>query len=419
MLIKRNIIHKLEEHLHRPEITLITGARQIGKTTIMNILQEKLHKQGLPTLFFNLDFERDYKYFVSQDDFLSKIKLEAGNNKIYVFIDEIQRKENAGLFLKGIYDREKHIKLIVSGSGSLELKEKIHESLVGRKRLFELLPVGFEEFINYQTRYKYENQLNMYFETEKETVLHQLNEYLMYGGYPAVVAETKKSEKIQVMNEIFSSYIHKDLSHLLNLDKPENFVKLIEWLSHTAGSSINYSTCSGDIGISVPTLKKYLWYAEHTFIIKRITPFYKNKRKEISKAPGVYFFDLGMKNFAFGNYGVEISRLQASQQFENFIFTILYERLKNTPHQIHYWRTTDMAEVDFVITKGTDTIPVEVKYTHIKEDKPGKSFHSFIDKYQPQIGYIINLTGRFNKKVNNTQIRFIPFFDLLYKDFTG
>ena len=419
MLIKRNIIHELEEHLHRPEITLITGARQIGKTTIMNILQEKLHNQGLPTLFFNLDFERDSKYFISQDTFLSKIKLEAGNGPIYVFIDEIQRKENAGLFLKGIYDQQEQIKLIVSGSGSLELKEKIHESLVGRKRLFELLPVSFDEFINYHTEYRYKNQLKTYFEIEHEAVINHLNEYLMYGGYPAVVTETKKSEKIQVMNEIFSSYIHKDLSYLLNLDKPENFVKLIEWLSHTAGSSLNYSKCSADIGISVPTLKKYLWYAEHTFIIKRITPFYKNKRKEISKSPAVYFFDLGMKNFAFGNYGADISRLQAGQLFENFIFTILYERLKNTPHQLHYWRTTDMAEVDFVITKGDDVIPVEVKYTRMTEDKPGKSFLSFIEKYQPRIGYIVNLTGRFTKKVNNSQIYFIPYYNLLYEDFTG
>lgn len=98
------------------------------------------------------------------------------------------------------------------------------------------------------------------------------------------------NEKVLIMNEIFSSYVQKDLSYLLNLDRPENFVKLIEWLSHTAGSGINYSTCSGDIGISVPTLKKYLWYAEHTFITKRITPFYKNKRKEISINQSNCFF---------------------------------------------------------------------------------------------------------------------------------
>lgn len=226
------------------------------------------------------------------------------------------------------------------------------------------------------------------------------------------------NEKVLIMNEIFSSYVQKDLSYLLNLDRPENCVKLIEWLSHTAGTRINYSTCAGDTALSVPTLKKYLWYAEHTFIVKSLTPFYKNKRKEISKSPMVYFFDIGMKNFAFGVFGDKIPQPLSGQIFENFIFSILYERIRNTPFHLHYWRTTDMAEVDFVIKKGSAIIPIEVKYAHLTKNTPGRSFMSFIDKYQPQIAYIINLTGRFTKKVNKTQIHFIPFFDLLYEDFT-
>lgn len=417
MLIKRNIVPLIEEHLNRPEITLITGARQIGKTTIMNILLEKLRKQGHQTLFLNLDFEKDYKYFTSQETLLRKIKLESGNKPIFVFIDEIQRKENAGLFLKGIYDREKGIKLIVSGSGSLELKENIHESLVGRKRIFEILPVNFEEFVNYRTDYKYKNNLKEYFDTEKETTLTFLNEYLTYGGYPAIIREDKRNEKILTMNEIFTSYVQKDLSYLLNLNRPENFVKLIEWLSHTSGSSINYSTCAGDIGLAVSTLKKYLWYAEQTFIIKSLTPFYKNKRKEISKSPAFYFFDVGMKNFAFGNYGTEINQIMAGQIFENFIFSILYERYNNSPYHIHYWRTTDMAEVDFVLVKGTNIIPIEVKYAHLTKDKAGRSFLSFIEKYQPMEAYIINLDNRFSKKVGKTEIHFIPFYDLFHENF--
>ena len=142
MLIQRNIISQIEDHLERPEIKLITGAKQIGKTTILKMLLAKLHREGRQTLFFNLDFEKDFRYVESQETFLRKIKLEAGNDPVFVFIDEIQRKENAGLFLKGIYDLEApQLKMIVSGSGSLELKENIHESLVGRKRIFEILPV--------------------------------------------------------------------------------------------------------------------------------------------------------------------------------------------------------------------------------------------------------------------------------------
>jgi len=125
----------------------------------MRLLEEELQSQGETTVFFNLDIERDRQFFVSQEDLLRKIELEAGKGKAYIFIDEIQRKENAGLFLKGIYDRETPYKLIVSGSGSLELKEKIHESLAGRKRIFRLSTLSFRELVNYRTDYRYEERL--------------------------------------------------------------------------------------------------------------------------------------------------------------------------------------------------------------------------------------------------------------------
>lgn len=107
----------------------------------------------------------------------------------------------------------------------------------------------------------------------------------------------------------------------------------------------------------------------------------------------------------------------ADQIFENFIFSILYERYNNSPYHIHYWRTTDMAEVDFVLVKGTNIIPIEVKYAHLTKDKAGRSFLSFIEKYQPMEAYIINLDNRFSKKVGKTEIHFIPFYDLFHENF--
>ncbi len=415
MIIQRNIIPQIENHLHQPEITLITGARQVGKSTIMHILQDKLKDEGYATLFLNLDFETDYKYFASQQTLLKKISLEVGGEKIFVFIDEIQRKENAGLFLKGIYDKKRNIKLIASGSGSLELKEKIHESLAGRKRIFEIMPVRFDEFVNYSTGYKYKDKLRDYFDVEKDNTYIFLKEYLMYGGYPAIATSKTAEEKIMTMNEIFSSYVQKDISWLLNLERPDSFVKLIKWLSHTTGSGINYSTCAKDVGLSIPTLKKYLWYAEHTFIIKSISPFYKNKRKEITKSPVIYFTDTGLRNYAFGSYGNDIALENTGQAFESFIFTILYDLLKNTSHNIHYWRTTGMAEVDFIINAGLDIIPIEAKHKYIKDEKISRSFRSFIEKYKPAKAYIINLNYRNSIKVNNTKVNFIPFYDLFFE----
>ena len=159
IFIKRHILHEILAHLEAGEITLISGARQVGKTTLMKEIQNILDKKNQKTFYFNLDFDSDFSYFEFQEKLLQKIKLELGEAKGFIFIDEIQRKENAGLFLKGLYDRNLPYKFIVSGSGSMELKEKIHESLTGRKRVFELSTITFKEFVNYKIDYRYENNL--------------------------------------------------------------------------------------------------------------------------------------------------------------------------------------------------------------------------------------------------------------------
>src|SRR3989338_4749411 len=154
-MIKRALFDDLKQHLNHKEMSLVVGPRQAGKTTLMRSLEEYLQKKDERTLFLNLDIEHDRQFFASQDALVKKISLEFGTHFGYVFLYEIQRKEDAGLFLKGLYDMNLSCKFIVSGSGSVELKEKIHESLAGRKRIFEMTTVTFAEFVHFKTQYKY------------------------------------------------------------------------------------------------------------------------------------------------------------------------------------------------------------------------------------------------------------------------
>jgi len=296
-IIERKLLKELKYHLNKKEISLIIGPRQAGKTFLMFLLKDYLEKKGKKTLFLSLDFEADKKFFVSQNALIRKIELELGKEKGYVFIDEIQRKENAGLFLKGIYDMNLPYKFIASGSGSVELKEKVHESLVGRKRIFELNTVSFEEFINFKTNYRYKEKLADFFRIEKEKIFEFLTEYLNFGGYPRVILEEKLSEKTKIIDEIFHSYLEKDISYLLKVVKTEAFSSLIKILASQVGNLINYSEIASTLGISLQTLKNYLWYLEKTFIIKKLTPYFRNKRKEITKSPLIYFYDLGLRNY--------------------------------------------------------------------------------------------------------------------------
>lgn len=415
-MIKRKLFKELVDHLTQKEMSLIIGPRQAGKTTLMEMLKTHLDKSGERTLFLNLDIEWDRPHFESQAALLKKIDLELGQKQhSYVFIDEIQRKEDAGLFLKGLFDLKLPYKLIVSGSGSLELKQKIHESLVGRKRLFELSTITFEEFINHRTDYRYEQKLADFLAIEKDRAQQLLSEYMQFGGYPKIVMSAEQNEKRRLIDEIHRSVLEKDIAYLLNLDKPEVFSALIRILAGQVGQLMNYSEMASTLNVSFATIKRYLWYAQKIFLVELITPYARNVRKEISKSPVPYFWDLGFRNYSLGLFEHLESPAEKGFVFENLVFLLLKEKIRFKAANLHYWRTKDKAEVDFVIETGKRLIPVEVKYKALKGDKVPVSLRSFIDRYHPEHAYIVNLDLSKTSRINKTTLVFMPFYELLRK----
>ena len=412
-MIKRKLFKELKEHLSQKEISVIIGPRQAGKTTLMELLQSCLKKEKKNTVFLSLDFEADKKHFASQNNLISKIQLEIGKSRGYIFIDEIQRKENAGLFLKGLYDLKLPYKFIVSGSGSVELKEKISESLFGRKRIFELNTISFQEFVNFRTDYRYEEKFVDFFTVEKDKGRDLLIEYLNFGGYPRQILEPQLKEKSKIMDEIYHSYLEKDILYLLRVEKIEAFSSLVKILAGQTGKIVNYSELSSTLGISLKTIKNYLWYIQKTFIVQKITPYFTNVRKELSKSPIMYFYDLGLRNYALGLFGNLTIPSELGFVFQNFILNVLKEKLRFTAGELHFWRTKDRAEVDFIIKFGKSIIPVEVKFKELTEPEVGRSLRNFILKYQPEKAQIINLSFKKSIKIDKTRIEFLPFYELV------
>lgn len=412
-MITRAIYTEIEKHLREKEITLITGARQVGKTTLMQKLKTRLLKENKNVIWFNLDLEKDWKYVETQERLLQKIKLEYPEGHIYVFIDEIQRKANAGLFLKGIYDSHPELKLIISGSGSLELKEKIKESLAGRKRIFELTPVSFFEFAEYKTNYKYTGRIEAYFYTEQTEGINLLYEYLTFGGYPRVVTENKLKEKVLWLDELYQSYIDKDIKTLLGLERVDAYALLLKLLSAGVGYTVNMNELGTKANISAPTIKNYLWYGEKTYIIDLLNPFFKNKSKELSKSNIVYFNDLGMRNYMINTMNSESVMNDPGMIFQNLVYGLLKEKIKHTACHIYFWRTTNQAEVDFILYDGNKILPVEVKAKRMNKIEIGKSLFSFCEKYKIQEAYIVNFdyTNTWNK--NQCKFYFIPFWEIM------
>lgn len=413
-MIKRAILPSLINHLSEKEITIIVGTRQAGKTTLMKEMIKFLNNENKKTLSLNLDFESDRVFFNSQDALINKIKLEFGNEKGYVFIDEIQRRENAGLFLKGIYDKDLPYKFIVTGSGSLELKESIHESLAGRKRVFEVGTIDFYEFVDYKTEYKYSDRLELFFSTEKEKISLLLGEYLSFGGYPRVVLAKSIEEKKIIISEIYSSVIEKDITSLMNINRPDAFSRMIKILASQNGQLLKYSELAKQVGISESIIKKYIWFAEKTFLIDIISPFYRNKQKEIVKSPVIYFRDLGLLNYSIAKFELNNIIDISGFTFQNFIENLLKLSLGALEYKdnLHFWRTNTGAEVDFVISIGEKLIPIEVKFSDMDKVEISKSIRSFIENYKPEKVFIINRTLDSGKDINSTRIFVVPFYSL-------
>lgn len=410
VMIKRTLLDPLKAHLQQKEISLIIGPRQSGKTTLMMILKKYLEDLGGKTLFLSLDIEADRAFFVSQDALVRKIRLELGEQKGFVFIDEIQRKEDAGLYLKGIYDMNLHYKFIVSGSGSVELKEKVHESLAGRKLTFQLGTLSFEEFVNFKTDYRYEAKLDEFFAVESIRAKALFDEYLMFGGYPRVVLAELLEDKRHLIGEIYHSYVEKDIFYLLKVEKEEAFLDLIKVIASQSGQLVNYSEIAATLGIALKTVKNYLWYLEKTFILEKSTPFYKNIRKEITRSPVYYFSDLGLRNFTLGVFGSPAA-VKDGFAFQNFVFHRLKEVVWKKNAKISFWRTNNGAEVDFILNSAEKVVAVEVKNKVLKTANIQRSLRSFIKKYQPQKAYVINLSLKGEIEVGDTKVYFLPFFE--------
>jgi len=410
--IQRESMGEVRKHLGSKEITMLVGPRQAGKTTIMLHIKEELDKQGVKTLHLNIDRDDHRVYFNSQTDLVNYLSLYFGTKKGYLFIDEIQRLDNAGLFLKGIYDRNLPYKMIVSGSGSLELKEKIHESLAGRKRIFEIPTITFFEFINFKTNYQFINNIHNFFQFDKTLPETLLQEYLYFGGYPNVVLADTIEEKRNTIKEIYDSYVEKDIQNLIHIEKTENFIHLVSVLSSQVGQLVNRTELSRTLNIDRETLKTYLWYLERTFIIKRMNPFYSNIRKELSKMPVYYFTDIGLRNYNRNQFTISPDRTDGFL-FQNFIYLLLKESKIFHNTKINYWRTKDGAEIDFIVQPGVDIVPMEVKNTSLSAIELNQSIHSFINLYKPKQLYILNKNLDKSIFVNDCKIIARPYFTLL------
>lgn len=367
MYIKRLAENQLKSLINNPKVIILLGARQVGKTTLIErILQEH---QGM---ILNLDIvvDKDKLLVVSRMAPNDAMKI-LGNPPLLV-IDEAQRLPEAGRIVKGWFDSKVNTKIVLLGSSSLNLLDQSAESLTGRNVKLYLPPLLFSEVLGFQSWYSKEIPLHLL----KENMAHELNslieEQIVFGSYPEAVVTAQKEQYLQ---NLVSDYLLKDVFQSSLIKSPEIVKKLLMLLAYQVGSEISLSELSTNLGISRVTVEKYLNLLEKSFVIFRLPAFSNNLRKEIVKSNKIFFWDTGVRNALIKQFGFSTARGDIGPLWENWVIAELAKKnlLEGQPNNLYFWRTRNGAEVDLVV-KGTNTFNAyEIKWSKPKAVN-GKAF---------------------------------------------
>lgn len=355
-MIKRTLSDVIQKRFFKGKAFLLLGPRQVGKTTlIQELIKEKDH------LFLNGD-DQSIRSILEN---ASTVQLQSiiGNYKI-VFIDEAQRISNIGLTLKLITDQFKSVQLLVGGSSSFEINNKTQEPLTGRKFEYHLFPISWEEFEN-NTGYLVAQQ--------------QLEERLIYGMYPDVI--NNRDDANNVLRELATSYLYKDVLSLIGIRKPAILEKLLKALALQIGNEVSYNELSNLLEIDKATVAKYIDLLEKSFIVFQLTSFSRNQRNEIKNNRKIYFYDNGIRNMIINNLNPIDSRSDKGALWENFLIS---ERIKIQNYHEHFsnnyfWRTIQRQEIDFIEEKNGNINAFEFKWKSGGRNKIPKSF---LENYQ-------------------------------------
>jgi uncharacterized protein len=374
MVYHRVLVQNIEQQLSKSrKVITILGPRQVGKTTLLNKL---LDKTTLVYKRLNADLQSSIDVLSSRD--LNKLKELVDGIELLV-IDEAQNVPDIGMSLKILYDEIPELKIIVTGSSALELANKTKEALTGRTRTFYMYPMSLLELKKTYNTFD---------------LRQQLESYLRYGMYPEVLTIQHVTDKKQHLLELTSSYLYKDILQLSNIRHSDKIHKLLKLLAFQIGQLVSVQEIAVTLKISHETVNDYIDLLEKGFIVKRLSGFNRNLRKEVSKMDKIYFYDLGVRNMLIENFNALDSRIDVGALWENFLFM---ERQKKTAyhaiaHTPYFWRTYSGAELDYVEERDGKLFGYEFKWNNKKARIP----KTWLETYDTASFELINQDNYFD-----------------------
>lgn len=365
-MINRTIGGLIEKYLFKNKAIIIYGARQVGKTTLV----EHLIKNHADESLVLTGDDADTRELFTDLNATSLIPV-FGNKKIVV-IDEAQRIPETGLALKIIHDSFKSIQLIATGSSAFELATKVSEPLTGRKFEFFLHPLSFTEMTEHHG-----------FLTEKRLIEHRM----VFGYYPDIA--TNVGSEIKLLKTLASSFLYKDLLMIEQIKKPALLEKILKALALQVGNEVSFNELGHLTGSDKNTVEKYTGFLEQAYIIFKLEGLNRNVRNEIKKGRKFYFYDNGIRNAILGNFQPLGSRTDVGVLWENFIISERFKYLSNKDVDFnrYFWRTTQQQEIDYIEEMVGKLEAFELKWNPNVNVKPSATF----TKAYPGTGFkIIN-----------------------------
>lgn len=388
-MIKRFIFDPLLKELDQPEIDILLGPRQVGKTTLLKELEAHAKQFGHKTNFFDLEQPQVLAEFNRPDDQIMQKLTSSGQ---MVFIDEFQYLQNASKILKAIFDSGIKVKFVCSGSSSLEIHKHLKESLAGRRFLFRIYPLQYSEIKTARKDFS-------------------LEEYLRYGGMPALTHADSEERKQKILSELLSGYILKDIKSIVKEENIRAFNHLLYLLAENQGSLISVHSLANQVRLSFKALTRYLDILEETFVNFRVASYSTHLGNELKKSCKTYLYDLGIRNALVKDFSSVENRHDKGVLLESFVFLRLQTLLRpNT--EIRFWRTRDGDEVDFILLKNRKPIPIEVK-SRLSTPEIPKGLRRFLARYpMTRLALVVNENQEGIVRQGKCEIRFVsfPFF---------
>lgn len=399
---RRGAYFGVSKNIERKQIISVTGLRRVGKTTLLYQLIDQLIVQKVEPkniLYFSFDEHAGAKPSEVLDIYANEIlnkPLNSLNKRVYVFFDEIQKAKNWENQLKKYYDLNYNLKFIISGSASLKIRQRTEETLAGRVIEEKMQTLSFPEFLGMKD-IKIQN-----LRLQASEIKPAFYEYLKKGGFPEFVQERDEEFiKTQVRNVLVDRIVYQDIPEVFKIREPARMMALVKIISGSPGMIIDYENLGSDLGVTRQTASNMLEYLSETFLVRTLYNFSKNRLTSEKKLKRCYISDMSL----VGLYGG--TNLSEGKQIENLLVNSLDAKF--------FWRKGGY-EVDIVLEKDNELLPIEVKYRNKITKKNIVGLIRFMDLFDVKEGIVLTKDLSDKIDVGNKTITLIPVWRFLLEN---